>query len=111
MAKTRFARIITMKAKAGKGGEFLRKFRDSVAATADGIEGMRRLYLLRPMGKEDEFVAISLWDSEEAAEEYAMSGRNEQYGRKLASAREGREKVKKFRVELHVIGKGISGEG
>ena len=111
MANTRFVRIITMKAKAGKGSEFLKKFRESVVATAGEIEGMRRLYLLRPMGKKDKFVVISLWDDEEAAEKYAKSPRNSKYGEQLASVQKGKERVKKYEVELHVVGKGVGEEG
>ncbi|MDG7007754.1 MAG: antibiotic biosynthesis monooxygenase [Nitrososphaerota archaeon] len=104
MAK-KFARIIMMKAKPGKGGEFLKRFRDDVAATAVEIEGMRRLYLFRPAGKKDEFVAVSLWDDREAAEQYARSGKNKEYGRRLAAVQEGEERVKKYEVEVHVLGK------
>jgi quinol monooxygenase YgiN len=110
MAKTRFARVITMKAKAGKRNEFLKRFREGIAATAGEIEGMRRLYLLRPMGKKDKFVAISLWDDEEAAEKYAKSPRNSKYGDQLASVQKGKERVKKYEVELHIVGKGVSEE-
>jgi len=107
LAKKRFVRIITMKAKRGRGDEFLKRFREGVAKTAGEIEGMRRLYLLRPVGKNDEFVAISLWDDGKAAEKYARSGRNKQYGEKLAAVQEGKEKVKKFSVELHVVGEQV----
>jgi len=110
MAKTRFVRIITMKAKAGKGNEFLKTFREGVATTAGEIEGMRRLYLLRPMGKKDKFVAISLWDDEESAEKYAKSPRNSKYGVQLASVQKGKARVKKYEVELHVVGKGVGAE-
>ena len=110
MANTRFVRIITMKAKAGKGNEFVKKFRDGVAATAGEIEGMRRLYLLRPVGKKDKFVAISLWDDEESAKKYAKSPRNKKYGDQLASVQKGKERVKKYGVELHVVGKGVGTE-
>jgi len=111
MANTRFVRIITMKAKAGKGNEFLKKFREGIAATSGEIEGMRRLYLLRPVGKKDRFVAISLWSDEEAAKKYAESPRNGKYSDQLASVQKGKERVKKYEVELHVVGKGVSGEG
>jgi len=110
MANTRFVRIITMKAKAGKGNEFVKRFREGVATTAGEIEGMRRLYLLRPVGKKDKFVAISLWDDEQSAKKYAKSPRNKGYGEKLASVQKGKERVKKYEVELHVVGKGVGTE-
>ena len=110
MANTRFVRIITLRAKAGKGKEFLKRFGESVAATAGEIEGMRRLYLLRPAGQKDKFVVISLWDDEESAEGYARSSRNKKYGEQLASVQKGKERVKKYEVELHVVGKGVGTE-
>jgi quinol monooxygenase YgiN len=109
MVKKRFVRIITMKARRGKGDEFLKMFREGVAKTAVKLEGIRRLYLLRPVGKEDEFVVISLWDDEEAAEKYASSERNKQYGEKLAEVQAGKERVRKFKVELHAVGERARG--
>jgi heme-degrading monooxygenase HmoA len=105
MDKTRFARIISMKAKQGKGDEFVRTFRDKVAPTGVKLRGIRRMYLLRPVGKKDEFVVVSLWDGEEAAEKYAKSGSNKRYGAVLATVQEGKEKVRKFHVELHSVGR------
>ncbi len=103
--KTRFARIITMKAKPGKGDEFVRTFSDKVAPTGVELEGIRRVYLLRAVGKKDEFVVVSLWDGEQAAEKYAKSGSNRRYGATLATVQEGKERVRKFHVELHAVGK------
>ena len=105
MAKTRYARIITMKARRGKGDEFLKTFRERVAKTAVELEGMRRLYLFRQVGRKDEFVVVSLWDDEGAAESYAKSPRNRRYGEDLAAVQEGKERVRKFNVELHAVGK------
>ncbi|MDV3278735.1 MAG: antibiotic biosynthesis monooxygenase [Nitrososphaerales archaeon] len=104
MTEARFARLITMKAKAGKGDEFVKKFEEEVASTAAKLAGMRRLYLLRQVGRRDKFAVISLWDDEKSAERYAKSGRNKGYEKKLAGVRAGKEKVKKFHVELHLVG-------
>lgn len=103
--KTRFARIITMKAKPGKGDEFVRTFRNQVAPTGVKLEGIRRMYLLRAVGKKDEFVVVSLWDSQEAAEKYARSGSKKRYGATLSTVQEGKERVRKFHVELHAVGR------
>jgi len=105
MDKIRFARIITMKARPGKGDEFLGVFKKQVASTAVDLEGMRRLYLLQSVGKKDEFVVISLWNDKKAAEKYAKSGNNKRYGAKLATVQEGKERVRKFHVELHAVGR------
>lgn len=107
MGKTRFARIIAMRAKPGGGDEFLKTFRKEVASTAVDLKGIRRLYLLRRVGNPDEFVAFSLWDDEKAAESYARSGTNKKYAKKLAEVQKGKENVRKFEVELHVVGKGV----
>jgi len=108
MASARFARIISMKAKTGKGDEFAKEFRDGVASTAVDIEGMRRLYLLRSVGKGDDFIVVSLWDGERAAEAYAKSGKDKRYEKRLAAVQDGKETVKKYRVAVHVLGKGVA---
>ncbi len=107
MGAKRFARIITMRAKPGKGNAFVKRFEDDVASTAVRLKGMRRLYLLRPVGKKDDFVIVSMWDDQKAAEDYAKSGKNKGYADKLASIQEGKERVRKFQVELHVVGKSV----
>jgi len=109
MGKTRYARIITMKAKPGKGDEFVRTFRDEVASSAVGLEGMRRLYLLRPVGKKDELVVLSLWDDEKSAGSYAKSDSNKAYADALKEVQQGKERVRKFNVEVHVLGKAAEG--
>jgi heme-degrading monooxygenase HmoA len=104
MNEGRFARVITMKARRGKGRAFRRTFEDRVVPTARELGGLRRLYLLREVGKPDEFAVISLWDSKGDAERYAKSGRNRVYARDLAAVQSGKEKVRKFEVVLHVVG-------
>lgn len=107
MNETRFARIITMKAKPGKGREFVKTFGTSVAFSATKLKGLRRLYLLRQVGKKEDFVVLSFWDNEKTAEDYAKSGADKKYATKLSRMQEGKERVKKFHVELHVIGRSI----
>jgi heme-degrading monooxygenase HmoA len=104
MKEPRFARLITMRAKRGKGDEFKRVFGSAVVPTAAKLRGLRRLYLLREAGKKDEFVIISLWDRKKDAEDYAKSGRNDEYAKKLSDVQSGRERVKRLRVELHAVG-------
>jgi heme-degrading monooxygenase HmoA len=103
--KTRFARIISMKAKPGKGDEFVKTFEKEVVPSGVKLEGIRRVYLLRPVGKKDEFVVVSLWDSQEAAEKYAKGTRIRQNATALAKVQEGKERTRKFHVELHALGK------
>ena len=75
-----------------------------MASSASGLGGLRRLYLLRPAGKKDEFVVVSTWDSEEDAERYAQSGANRDYGKELAPLQKGKELVEKFEVALRTVG-------
>lgn len=105
MERTRYARLITMRAKRGKGSRFVKTFEKAVASPAMELEGLRRLYLLRPVGKNDAFVAISLWENQRSAERYAKSARNKEYSAKLAGLQKGGARVRKFRVEVHAVGK------
>ena len=109
MDKTRFARLITMKVREGQGRKFVQTFKSEVASTAAGIPGLRRLYLLRPVGKSGVFVVLSLWEDRSSAEAYAKSGVNDTYSAKLRSLLKEEERVKKFEVESHVVGKTIRG--
>lgn len=93
-----------MKVKPGMGGKFRKTFEKEVASTSAKLEGLRRLYLLEPVEKSDEFVAVSLWDNQKSAEKYARSGKNKAYADKLADFMEGEERVKKFHVLIHVVG-------
>jgi heme-degrading monooxygenase HmoA len=107
MEKTRFARLITMKVEEGKGRRFVQTFKSEVASTATGIPGLRRLYLLRPVGRRGEFVALSLWEDKSSAEDYARSGLNDKYTAKLGSLLKEGERIRKFEVESHVVGKTV----
>ncbi|MDV3243946.1 MAG: antibiotic biosynthesis monooxygenase [Nitrososphaerales archaeon] len=104
MGQTRFARLITMKIKRGRGRRFAKTFETEIASTAKKLKGLRRLYLLRPVGKNDEFVALSLWDDEKYAKNYVKSGQNKTYADKLAGFQKGHERVRSFLVELHTVG-------
>ena len=111
MSETKFARIITMRARRGKGREFVRVFKKDIAATSVKLQGLRRLYLFRQVGKTDEFVVLSLWDSQKSAEGYAKSDQNKAYSRSLARVQKGREKVRKLHVELRAVGRAVRRKG
>jgi heme-degrading monooxygenase HmoA len=100
----RYARIITMKAKPGKGDEFVRKFRDDVASTAVDIDGLRKLFLLRSEDDKDDLVAISIWDGEDSAKNYVKSGRNNAYADRLAAVQKGKERVRGYHLAVDVEG-------
>jgi heme-degrading monooxygenase HmoA len=108
MDEIRFARLITMRAKRGKGDELMEAFQREVVPTAVKIRGLRRLYLLRQSRKKDEFVIVSLWDRERDAEDYAKSGRDKAYTKKLSGVQAGKERVTKLHVELHAVGASVN---
>jgi heme-degrading monooxygenase HmoA len=104
MTRAKFARIITMRAKPGRGTEFVSTFRDEVASTAVQLKGLRRLYLFRRADKEDDFMVLSLWDDAKHAEAYAKSGKDRDYTSRLARVQRGKERVRKFRLEVDIEG-------
>jgi quinol monooxygenase YgiN len=99
-----YARIITMKAKPGKGDEFVRTFRDDVASTAVDIDGLRRLFLFRADDNKDDLVAISIWYGEDSAKKYVKSGRNSAYADRLAAVQKGKERVRGYHLVVDVEG-------
>jgi len=107
MERTRYARLITMKTKRGSGRKFAETFEKEVVPTAVKLSGLRRLYLLRPVGRSDEFVAISLWDDEKHAKNYVRSGQDKRYLARLAGLQKGRERVEQFHVEIHATGESV----
>ncbi len=96
-----------MKIKRGNEAEFLRLFREETAPRAQKENGLRRLYLLRPTERNEEFVALSLWDSEKDAENYVNSGEYDRNVDRLDALLEGGPVLTTFKVEHHVVGKSV----
>ena len=97
-----------MKVKPGKGNEFARMFERDIASSSVKLKGLRRLYLLRSVKKEDDFVVLSLWDSEEDASRYASGGQFSRNATKLAKFLTTKQRVSKFSVEVHGVGESFN---
>ena len=99
-----------MKPKRGKSRKFVDMFKSEIASTAGEIAGLRRMYLLSPIDKKDEFIVMSLWDDKKSAEAYAKSDRDDAYSAKLDKVLK-KTKVRKCTVESHIVGNATKGEG
>jgi heme-degrading monooxygenase HmoA len=100
MNQPKYARLISVKAKKGKGRLFAKAFEDRIASTAGKIAGLQDLYLLSPVGKSDKFLILSLWDAETSAQKYLKSGQDVKYAAKLSKLQKGKERVKPHTVLL-----------
>jgi heme-degrading monooxygenase HmoA len=96
-----------MKVRRGKEAEFLRVFQKKITPRAQKQKGLRRLYLLRPTNGTEEFVALSLWNSERDALEYVSSGAYDKNVDLLDGLLEGDPVLTTFTVALHVVGKSV----
>ncbi len=96
-----------MKVRRGTAREFVRVFQEKVVPSVVKEPGLRRLYLLRPIGPDDEFVGFSLWNSENDAERYVKSGHYNSNVDKLELLLDGEPIVEKFTVEKHAVGRSV----
>ncbi len=102
-----FARRVSMRVKPGRATEFVKVFQQKVVPSAVKEPGLRRLYLLRSIGPENEFVGFSLWNSEKDAETYVKSGHYKSNVEKLELLLDGEPIVEKFTVEKHAVGRSV----
>ncbi len=91
----------------GKETDFAKVFEEKLLPSALKEAGLRRLYLLRPLGSPAEFVTFSLWDSEKEADEYVNSGRYKSYVSKFSQLLEEEPTVSAFVVEIHAVGQSV----
>jgi heme-degrading monooxygenase HmoA len=96
-----------MKVRRGKEAEFLRVFKKQITPHAQKQKGLRRLYLLRPTTHNEEFVALSLWNSERDAHEYVSSGTYDKNVDLLDGLLEGDPVLTTLTVALYVVGKSV----
>src|SRR2546427_13248229 len=59
-----FARLVSIRVRPGKETDFAKTFEEKTLPSPLREAGLRRVYLLRPLGSPAEFVTFSLWDSE-----------------------------------------------
>src|SRR2546426_9122851 len=106
-ASSRFARLVSIRVRAGKETDFAKTFEGKILPSALKEAGLRRVYLLRPLGSPTEFVTFSFWDSEKEAEEYVDSGRYRSYVSKVSELLEEEPTVQRFVVDIHAVGQSV----
>src|SRR5438445_2745890 len=104
---SRFARLVSIRVREGKETDFAKTFEEKILPSALKEAGLRRVYLLRPLGSPTEFVTFSLWDSEKEAEEYVDSGRYRSYVSKISELLDGEPTVSRFVVDIHAVGQSV----
>ena len=104
---SRFARLVSIRVRPGKETDFAKTFEEKILPSALREAGLRRVYLLRPLGSPAEFVTFSLWDSEKEAEEYVDSGRYRSYVSKISELLEEEPTVSRFVVDIHAVGQSV----
>src|SRR5437867_2766780 len=103
-SSSRFARLVRIRVRPGKETDFAKIFEEKILPSALKEAGMRRLYLLRPLDSQPEFVTFSLWNSEKDAEEYLRSGHYKSYVSKFAGLLDEEPIVSTFVVDIHAVG-------
>ncbi len=106
-SSSRFARLVSIRVRPGKETDFAKVFEEKLLPSALKETGLRRLYLLRPLGSPAEFVTFSLWDSEKKADEYVNSGRYKSYVSKFSHLLEEEPTVSTFAVDIHAVGHAV----
>ena len=101
--ETRYAGCFSVKVKPELIEPFLEKMRSVVLPSIKEQEGVRRCYLLRTARNQNEFVSMTLWNTNSDADRYVTSGA---FDRNTASVRDFFETtptVTEFDVELHDV--------
>lgn len=99
----RFARRVSLRVKPDKVNEFLSTMREKVYPGLSKEKGVRRVYLLRDTGKQNEFASLTLWNSRSDADAYESTGH---YSANRDMVREYLEEdpsVTQFDVEYHTV--------
>ncbi len=110
-SSSHFARLVNLRVRTGKATVFIKAYEAKILPTALEEPGLRRLYLLRPVNAEDEFVAFSLWNSEKDAEKYVNSGHYRSNVEEVNDLLESEPVVSKFKVRIHAVGRDIMASG
>lgn len=69
-----WVRIVSLKLRRGKRGEFERHYREQVIPALRKVKGCRYIYLAERFGREDEVLSVTSWERREDAEAYEESG-------------------------------------
>ncbi len=78
-----FLRIVSIRLREGKADEFRRRYHDEILPALTAVPGCRHAFLAEGLEEKDEALSVSIWDNEEAAVRYEVSGIFEDLTRKL----------------------------
>jgi heme-degrading monooxygenase HmoA len=111
-----YARTAEARVESGHLEEFDRRYRAEVGIAQSSFDGLGAVLLLHGVPHPERFIGLSVWDSEEAAARYELSGRFEELQERLAdtlspvyrwraslAAGDSGEATLGFRVEGHRI--------
>ena len=73
--EARFARTIAVQVEPSRIGEFDRRYRADVLATAGHVPGLRSVLLLHGQDRPHRAMGVSFWEREDLAARYELSGR------------------------------------
>jgi len=101
--RIRFARRVSLRARPDKVDDFLSVIRSKVYPELSREDGLRRVYLLRDTANPNEFVSLTLWDSEGAADAYEVRGHYSANRDRVREYLEEEPTVSQFEVEYHTV--------
>lgn len=70
-----FLRMVSLKFRTGKVGEFKKHYTENVIPILRGVSGCRRAFLAAPADNPNELISVTEWDSEEDAQAYEHGGK------------------------------------
>jgi heme-degrading monooxygenase HmoA len=100
---SRFVRRVALKVKQDSVQDFISAFADTVIPRTKKSKGIRRLYLLRPVAETNEFVSLTFWDSQEAADAYSKSGTFDANSDQLKQFLEADPALTEYHIEVHEV--------
>jgi heme-degrading monooxygenase HmoA len=95
-----------LKVKPDKADEFRSVMRGRVYPKLRREKGVRRIYLLQPLEKTNEFVSLTLWNNEKDADDYESARYNE-YLDTIKDLLDEDPSVTKFKIESHAVGQTV----
>ena len=69
-----FLRMVSLKFKEGKVGEFKKHYEEKVIPLLRSVKGCRRAFLAAPADNPNELISVTEWENEKAAQEYEHGG-------------------------------------
>ena len=104
MGGPRYARRVGFRIKQEKLEDFLSEMRERIIPKVKQQAGIRRIYLLRSVGDlASDFASLTLWDSQDAADEYERSGAYNEIVESLREYLDSDTNLTQFDVALHDV--------